>query len=476
MSQLKILLSFFLLLVHCLVLACDGDSLGEEAPSQGVADPSGGDLHSDDDDSVATADDDDSAATVDDDDSAPAVPDDDCTAASDDDDSGGLGTGDGTEEPEGVFQRVRIHTETSPSWVSWGEIEVHGTWFGQDMEPTNLALGATSTSSSATTSGWSSYAIDGDEGSAWNAGAFPPAWIELELPSPALIESIRLRVNQSPPGTTRHLVQLAAGADPLQTLATLEGVTSNGNWLVYDSAAVEDSEPGGCDVLDFNLIMEQTTQACPDCQIWFWDMGVAEQRARLEVDYTDASGSHTANFQAGPLGIDGELWSARILAENPWWGPGSCAVGDTSCIDNFLHHFEARGTLDGAPLWHGLLYGDLSSLPCDATIDRAHLHLHINEDEGLANSDHSSVVSLYRGTKVWNPELVHGLRYDHDPTTGQDLPWDSSGGDFGDLVVQLRAEEDFWQRGFNKSNPAAWFDLTSHLVALQQERQGATTP
>ena len=103
-------------------------------------------------------------------------------------------------------------------------------------------------------------------------------------------------------------------------------------------------------------------------------------------------------------------------------------------------------------------------------ITRAHLHLHINEDEGLANADHSSVVSFHRGTKRWSPDKVHGLRYDVDPETGHDLGWDQPGGDFGDWVLDLEAQRDFWDRGFNKANPAAWFDFTDHLVQLHQER------
>ncbi len=231
-------------------------------------------------------------------------------------------------------------------------------------------------------------------------------------------------------------------------------------------------DDGGCETLfDFNLIMEQTSQACADCQIWFWGMGVPEQRPRLVISYTDSSGAHTASFQDGPLGTEGPLWSTRILAEAPWWGPGSCAEGDVSCASDYRHHFEARGDLDGAPLWHGLLFADLASIPCGASITDARLHLHINEDEGLANADHSSVVSIYRGTKVWSPGLVNGQRYGSSTESGDQL-WDTPGGDFGEFVLDLEAERDFWARGFNKANPEAWFDFTDHVAQLQHERNG----
>jgi hypothetical protein len=204
-------------------------------------------------------------------------------------------------------------------------------------------------------------------------------------------------------------------------------------------------------------------------------MGIPENRARLELEYSDTNGVHIAQFQAGPLGTDGELWAARILGENPYWGPGSCPADDPDCPASFLHHMQARGTFDGAPLWHGILYGDLSVIPCDAIISRAHLHLHINEDEGLANADHSSIVALHRGVRVWNPRWVNGLRYDHDEGSNTDLNWEQPGGDFGELIMQLEAQRDFWDRGFHKANPNAWFDVTAHLAELHSERT-ATSP
>jgi hypothetical protein len=229
-----------------------------------------------------------------------------------------------------------------------------------------------------------------------------------------------------------------------------------------------------CVPLEINLIMRQIEQPCADCSIWFWSMGVPENRARLELEYRDSTGVHVAQFQAGPLGTHGDLWTARILGENPYWGPGSCDVNNAECPRDFLHHMQARGTFDGAPLWHGILYGDLSILPCEAMITRAHLHLHINEDEGLANADHSSIVALHRGLRVWNPSLVNGHRYDRNENNYTDLTWENLGGDFGELVMHLEAQRDFWDRGFHKANPRAWFDVTSHLIDLQAERLAST--
>jgi hypothetical protein len=366
---------------------------------------------------------------------------------------------------------VRISTELSPSWVAWSEIEVWGVWAGErDSEPFNLALevGVSIVVSGETAEGPATAAIDGSLETSWNAGDFAPAFIELHLPQAALISSIRMQVAQNPAGLTRHLLELALGDGPFSLVHAWESLTEGGGWLSWLNPLFGPGD--SCDPLELNLIMEQTQQACPDCQIWFWGMGVPEQMPRLELDWTDSNGSHTSNYSAGPLGTDGTLMTTRILAEPPWWGPGACPADDPSCMLDFLHHFEARGTMDGAPLWHGMLRAELPNVPCDATITRARLHLHINEDEGLANSDHTSVVSFHRGTKPWSPDKVHGLRYDVDEATGQPLTWDTPGGDFGEWVLDLHAQTDFWDRGFHKGNPAAWFDFTDHLVQLQQER------
>ena len=166
-----------------------------------------------------------------------------CECAVEGQSPGGSGDDDdvGAGDLEGTVERIRIQTEQSPSWVSWGEIEVIGTWHGQDMEPANLAIGAVATASSSIPTAPPGHAIDGDEGTGWNAGDFPPAWIEIQLPDPAFIQNIHLRVNQSPPGVTRHLVQLGSGSGDLETVGVLEGSTSSGDWLSY--AVPDGSDP-----------------------------------------------------------------------------------------------------------------------------------------------------------------------------------------------------------------------------------------
>ncbi len=372
---------------------------------------------------------------------------------------------DTTDDPVGTVRRVRIVSEESDSWISWREIEVWGVRPGE-TDAANLALGASVSASSEEAGQPAAHAVDGDQETAWNAGGFPPASIEIGLGEPVEIREIRLLVAQNPSGRTRHVVQLASVGD-FETVHTFDEHTTNGSWLVYRAVS---TTPGECGPMSLNLIMQQIEQPCSDCSIWFWDMGVPEQRPRLELEHVVDGVTTVAQFQTSPRGTDGDLHAARILGEPPYWGPGACEELDEDCRSDFAHHFQARGTVDGAPLWHGILFGDLSPIPCDATITRAHLHLHINEDEGLANADHTSVVALHRGLREWDPVWVTGTRYAKDPVTGANLPWTTPGGDFGELVLELHAQRDFWDRGFNKANPRAWFDFTDHVAQLQRER------
>ena len=362
---------------------------------------------------------------------------------------------------------LKITTLESPSWVSWFEVQV----FAEGFEGANLALNASVTASSTEAISSTNHLNDGDEMSSWNSGDFAPAFVELDLRETIRLEELRLKVAQSPSGYTRHQVEASSDGQNYQVITIFEGNTSGGDWLIYQPDTSTVIPPNReCSSLEFNLIMQQIVQPTSDSSIWFWGMSVPEQRERLEVTYEDQNGQQVAVFQAGPLGTHGDLWAARILGENPYWGPGSCPADRPDCPDDFLHHFQARGTVDGAPLWHGILRGDLSVIPCNAQIISARLHLHINEDEGLANADHVSVVHIHRGLRRWNPRWVNGRRYDRNTMTNTDLTWTSLGGDFGEFIMDLQAQRDFWDRGFHKANPRFWVDVTDHLIELQSER------
>lgn len=76
-------------------------------------------------------------------------------------------------------------------------------------------------------------AADGDTGTQWGSGDFPPQWIELDLGSPHTVRQIRLLTSQYPSGTTDHRL-LAAGPGRTFHLATeLAGSTDDNQWLDF---------------------------------------------------------------------------------------------------------------------------------------------------------------------------------------------------------------------------------------------------
>lgn len=73
----------------------------------------------------------------------------------------------------------------------------------------NLALEKPATASSAYGDATADRAVDGDADTLWNAGAFAPAWIEIDLGSAHPVAAIRLLVQQTPSGPTHHRVTCA---------------------------------------------------------------------------------------------------------------------------------------------------------------------------------------------------------------------------------------------------------------------------
>jgi hypothetical protein len=71
-------------------------------------------------------------------------------------------------------------------------------------------------------------AVDGDPGTIWNAGRWPPAWIEIDLGQVSSLSEVRLTVAQTPVGVTEHRVlgRLEAGGE-LVLLGTLNGATAD---------------------------------------------------------------------------------------------------------------------------------------------------------------------------------------------------------------------------------------------------------
>lgn len=145
---------------------------------------------------------------------------------------GGSPVGGASGTTEGYIRYLHVSTGLSPSWVAWSEIQILGRPMGSNDAIRNLARTATATASRSADS-TPNMAIDGDEGSNWNAGDFPHQWIEIDLQQPCEIEQIRLRVSQSPAGETMHVLNLHDENHELIATHVLRGVTQAQQWLEY---------------------------------------------------------------------------------------------------------------------------------------------------------------------------------------------------------------------------------------------------
>jgi len=166
--------------------------------------------------------------------------------------------------PRAGIRYVRVTTLESPSIVAWREIQVlapGATPPPLDAGPSccaatpvptpapthpvgpvvenRLGDGRLVRASSATVAGPPSGAFDSSINTMWNAGWFPPAWIELDLGKNTLVTGIRLMPSQVPnvARTVHRIYGRANGKTTEVLLHEFDGVTSNGAWIeaTFDS-------------------------------------------------------------------------------------------------------------------------------------------------------------------------------------------------------------------------------------------------
>jgi len=80
------------------------------------------------------------------------------------------------------------------------------------------------------------YAIDGSVATAWNAGNFPPQWIQIDLGALYEIRRVRLYTSQLPDGNTRHIISMGDTPGTLVPRADLQGFTRDRQWLEWTAA------------------------------------------------------------------------------------------------------------------------------------------------------------------------------------------------------------------------------------------------
>lgn len=232
-------------------------------------------------------------------------------------------------------------------------------------------------------------------------------------------------------------VDAAAADAAVVDAATLDGALPDAS--MPDAGMDAATDPP----LVFNIIIRQTVQACGGCGIWFDWQGAQANKPRLVIHYDHLGQSHTAEYQHGLGGMD-NAHSIFLSQSN----------------DGTKHSILVKQT----PHRNGLFRADISDIPAAATIVSATLHLHIDTDEGLANSDNSSVLEVHACDKAWNWDTLSWTHYD----TG--LAWNQAGGDFGPSIRLIRAKEDLHDLGYSKANPNVPLDFTAHVQGLQAAR------
>jgi hypothetical protein len=135
--------------------------------------------------------------------------------------AGSSGTGNGT-----VFYSVAANATVS-SRV--GTLSIAGQTFTVMQAGGITAVSATA--SSTWTGSSPALAIDGDTGTYWNSGNFPPGSIDVDLGASYDVTKVRLNVAQNPSGSTTHEIWGGPSLAALTLLQTLTGVTSSGQWL-----------------------------------------------------------------------------------------------------------------------------------------------------------------------------------------------------------------------------------------------------
>jgi len=79
----------------------------------------------------------------------------------------------------------------------------------------------------------SAMAVDGGNGTVWNAGDFSPQWIEIDLRASLTITRLRLVTAQTPPGLTTHRVYGRGSSGDTRLLHEFSGYTTDGEVLEY---------------------------------------------------------------------------------------------------------------------------------------------------------------------------------------------------------------------------------------------------
>lgn len=162
------------------------------------------------------------------------------------------------------------------------------------------------------------------------------------------------------------------------------GGTAGGSGTVQSAAVAPQGAPAAAGSNNFSVLLEQTTQTCADCGVWF-------DSAELVVQYAGSNKPYTYRQNGGLLIKQSSGKTGRIQTS-------------------------------------------LASIPAGSAIIKATLNMRLNSHEGIANSDNTSVITVY----------------------------DFSGGSKGPVVRTITAATDIKGKGYSKSNPNVPIDFTAY--------------
>lgn len=118
---------------------------------------------------------------------------------------------------------VRMETQVSPSWVAWRDVSIFATGTTR-IYPSPLSASGGSDSLVSL--------VDGSLSTAWSSGGYAPASADLDLRAPQTLSRIELVVEQSPAGSTHHVVYGGPTLNSLSVLGSFDGNTQSGQVLV----------------------------------------------------------------------------------------------------------------------------------------------------------------------------------------------------------------------------------------------------
>jgi hypothetical protein len=154
-----------------------------------------------------------------------------------------------------------------------------------------------------------SRAVDGQLGTAWSSGGFPPASIDVDLGATQNLTRVRLRVNQVPDGNTTHELWAGPSVSSLSLIRALSGFTQAFTWLDASfSPAVGNVR-----------VLRVASTASPSWVSWFEIEAYGTAAGGCSYSISPTSASFGAAAAAGSVAVAAGAGCAWTAASNASW-------------------------------------------------------------------------------------------------------------------------------------------------------------